>query len=170
MTYSDGPKVLQAEIVPLSKPMLNQRIRCWEEPRVNDSGLTWPVDIFLGGHHRRQTQHPAPIARLPFRAGRVVERNAPRPPQNNPLEVPVSQIAASHLVNWFPEADAPYLRFLSVSVCDALVRAREHRPAQIGQALRTAGSARREAQVNVNLLIFRTIERTVANPAPPHAD
>jgi len=32
LTYSCWPKVLQAEIVPLSKPMLNQRIRCWDEP------------------------------------------------------------------------------------------------------------------------------------------
>jgi hypothetical protein len=33
-------------MVSLFKPVLNQRIRCWEEPCVNDSGLTLPVDIF----------------------------------------------------------------------------------------------------------------------------
>jgi hypothetical protein len=32
LTYSGWPKVLQAAMVPLPKPALNQRIRCWEEP------------------------------------------------------------------------------------------------------------------------------------------
>ena len=32
VNYSGWPKVLQAAMVPLSKPVLNQRIRCWEEP------------------------------------------------------------------------------------------------------------------------------------------
>jgi hypothetical protein len=34
--------VLQLEGSPLSKPLLNQRRRCSEEPCVQRSGLTWP--------------------------------------------------------------------------------------------------------------------------------
>ena len=32
LTHSGWPKVLQAAMVTLPKPVLNQRIRCWEEP------------------------------------------------------------------------------------------------------------------------------------------
>jgi hypothetical protein len=40
MTYGDWAKVLQAATVPLLTPVLNHRIRCWEEPCVKESGLT----------------------------------------------------------------------------------------------------------------------------------
>src|SRR5262249_10717081 len=40
------PNVLQDSIAPFWNPRLNQSIRCCDVPCVNESGATWPVDIF----------------------------------------------------------------------------------------------------------------------------
>src|SRR5579862_663915 len=109
---------------------------------IPDSHDRWT--FFVGGHRRQQTQHLTLIQRLPFRADRAVEWNEPRRRQSNRLEVPISQIADSLRVNYFPEADALYLQFPSVSGCDVPIRAREHKPVQIAQARQNADSTRRK--------------------------
>jgi hypothetical protein len=41
-----SPNVSHEATEPESSPLLNHDMRCWEVPCVNESGETWPVDIF----------------------------------------------------------------------------------------------------------------------------